>query len=210
MARRRFEMHHYRQALLRMRQGDSDRDIAAARVMGRPKAAQWRRIAEQQGWLDTTQPLPGDEAIAAALGSLDRRSGVEHGKHLELLSVVMGMKQMKGEKSTDIAPLPPPKLGRNRGHGLRVSSPEQGPEVFGGRLPPDRSPDPAIDGPPPSRVTTEKSGSWTARFSLQDDPVSRCRIAPNSITRVIVITWRHSHLSPVLDLLLEDLLAERR
>ena len=27
-------MHHYRQALLRMRQGDSDRDIAAARVMG--------------------------------------------------------------------------------------------------------------------------------------------------------------------------------
>ena len=38
-------MHHYRQALLRMRQGDSDRDIAAARVMGRPKAAQWRRIA---------------------------------------------------------------------------------------------------------------------------------------------------------------------
>jgi len=35
-------MHHYRQALLRMRQGDSDRDIAGARVMGRPKAAQWR------------------------------------------------------------------------------------------------------------------------------------------------------------------------
>jgi hypothetical protein len=34
-------MHHYRQALLRMRQGDSDRDIAAARVMGRHKAASW-------------------------------------------------------------------------------------------------------------------------------------------------------------------------
>jgi hypothetical protein len=52
MARRRFEMHHYRQALLRMRQGDSDRDIAAARVMGRPKAAQWRRIAASAaGWM---------------------------------------------------------------------------------------------------------------------------------------------------------------
>ena len=38
MARWRFKKHHYRQALLRMRQGDSDRDIAAARVMGRPKA----------------------------------------------------------------------------------------------------------------------------------------------------------------------------
>ena len=49
MARRRFEMHHYRQALLRMRQGDSDRDIAVARVMGRPKAAQWRRIASELG-----------------------------------------------------------------------------------------------------------------------------------------------------------------
>lgn len=61
-------MHHYRQALLRMRQGDSDRDIAAARVMGRPKAAQWRRIATEQGWMDPAQPLPDDEAIAAAVG----------------------------------------------------------------------------------------------------------------------------------------------
>jgi transposase len=69
MARRNFEMHHYRQALLRMRQGDSDRDIAAAQVMGRPKAAQWRRIATAAGWLDLTQPLPDDPTIAAALGS---------------------------------------------------------------------------------------------------------------------------------------------
>ena len=51
MARRRFEMHHYRQALLRMRQGDSDRDIAAARVMGRPKAASWRRISSRTTWM---------------------------------------------------------------------------------------------------------------------------------------------------------------
>ena len=62
-------MHHFRQALLRMRQGDSDRDIAAAGVMGRPKAAQWRRIASERGWLEQTHPLPGDEAIAVALGS---------------------------------------------------------------------------------------------------------------------------------------------
>lgn len=39
MARRRFEMHHYRQALLGMRQGLSDREIAAARIMGRRKVA---------------------------------------------------------------------------------------------------------------------------------------------------------------------------
>ena len=33
MARRIFEMFQYRQALVRMRQGDSDRQIAAARIM---------------------------------------------------------------------------------------------------------------------------------------------------------------------------------
>ncbi|MBL8315097.1 MAG: hypothetical protein JNK55_15245 [Rubrivivax sp.] len=62
-------MHHYRQALLRMRQADSDRNIAAARVMGRPKAAQWRRIATEYGWLELTLPHTEDEAIAAALGT---------------------------------------------------------------------------------------------------------------------------------------------
>ena len=60
-------MHHYRQALVRTRQGDSDRDIAAARLMGRPKAAKWRHIARAQGWLDPTQALPDDQAIAAVL-----------------------------------------------------------------------------------------------------------------------------------------------
>jgi hypothetical protein len=72
MVRRRFEMHQYRQALLRMRQGDSDRQIAAARVMGRPKAAQLRELARQHGWLAPEQALPEDEAIAAALGEQRR------------------------------------------------------------------------------------------------------------------------------------------
>jgi transposase len=67
MARRRFEMHHYRQALLRMRQGDSDRDIAAARIMGRRKAGHWRGVAAAQGWLEPGGALPGDEDIARAL-----------------------------------------------------------------------------------------------------------------------------------------------
>lgn len=49
MARRRFEMHHIRQALLRMRQGDSDRDIAAAKIMGRRKAGDLRCVAATQG-----------------------------------------------------------------------------------------------------------------------------------------------------------------
>lgn len=33
-------LHHYRTVLLRMRQGDSDRDIADAKIIGRSKAAQ--------------------------------------------------------------------------------------------------------------------------------------------------------------------------
>jgi hypothetical protein len=35
MSRRKIEMHQYRQALMRMRQGDSDRDIAKSGLMGR-------------------------------------------------------------------------------------------------------------------------------------------------------------------------------
>ena len=46
MARRTIEMHHYRQALLRMRQGDSDRQIAAAKLMGRRAAAALRLLAD--------------------------------------------------------------------------------------------------------------------------------------------------------------------
>lgn len=68
MVRRRFEMHQYRQALLRMRQGDSDRQIAAARVMGRRKTAQLRELAHEHGWLAPDQALPEDEVIAATLG----------------------------------------------------------------------------------------------------------------------------------------------
>ena len=67
-------MHHYRQALLRMRQGESDREIAAAKLMGRRKAAQWRGLASARGWLDVQQPLPDDETIAKALGGPRRAS----------------------------------------------------------------------------------------------------------------------------------------
>ncbi len=67
-------MHHYRQALLRMRQGDSDRDIAEAKLMGRRKAGQWRELAQERGWLDSQAPLPDDEAVAAALSPPKRAS----------------------------------------------------------------------------------------------------------------------------------------
>jgi transposase len=65
-------MHHYRQVLVRLRQGDTDREIARSRLMGRPKAAAFRALAAGQGWLDRATPLPDDAAIAAAVGQARR------------------------------------------------------------------------------------------------------------------------------------------
>lgn len=62
-------MFQYRQALVRMRQGDSDREIAAAQVMGRRKAEALREVAIAQGWLAVERALPEDaelkEVVAA-------------------------------------------------------------------------------------------------------------------------------------------------
>jgi len=68
MANRRFELFEYRQVLVRMRQGDSDHDIARGELMGRKKLAAVRRRAEQLGWLDPAQPLPDDNVIAGEFG----------------------------------------------------------------------------------------------------------------------------------------------
>ena len=67
-------MFQYRQALVRMRQGDSDRQIAAARIMGRRTAARLRELGTQHKWLDATVAMPDDEAIAAALAQPKRAS----------------------------------------------------------------------------------------------------------------------------------------
>lgn len=61
-------MYEYRQALMRMRQGDSEREIARSKLMGRSKAARFRELADAQGWLDPTRPVPTDAEIAAVLG----------------------------------------------------------------------------------------------------------------------------------------------
>ena len=60
-------MHEYRQALMRLRQGDSEREIARSGLMGRAKAARFRELAREKGWLELTRPLPPDAEIAAAL-----------------------------------------------------------------------------------------------------------------------------------------------
>lgn len=69
MSKRRFEMYHYRQVLVRMRQGDSDRDIARSRLMGRKKAAHLRSLAVQRGWLVPESALPDDAQLAEVLAT---------------------------------------------------------------------------------------------------------------------------------------------
>ena len=63
MSNRRFEMYEYRQIIYRMRLGESDRAIAKAGLMGRRKAAELRKLAEEQGWLDKG-PLPENTDLA--------------------------------------------------------------------------------------------------------------------------------------------------
>ncbi len=64
MANRSFEMYEYRQALLRMRQGATDREIGRSGLMGRKKAGKVRELAKALGWLDREVPLPADAELA--------------------------------------------------------------------------------------------------------------------------------------------------
>jgi hypothetical protein len=58
-------MFQYRQILVRLRQGDTDREIARHGLMGRRKLAAFRALCLQQGWLDARTALPEDAAVAS-------------------------------------------------------------------------------------------------------------------------------------------------
>ena len=60
-------MYQYRQVLVRIRLGDSDREIAKAGLMGRRKAAALRQVALAQEWLNQEQPIPDEATLAAVL-----------------------------------------------------------------------------------------------------------------------------------------------
>ena len=69
-------MYEYRQVLLRMRQGATDRAIARSKLMGRKKARQVREMAEGRGWLDAAVALPDDAALAAVFSRRPAASSV--------------------------------------------------------------------------------------------------------------------------------------
>ena len=67
-------MFQYRQVLARLRAGDSERDIARSKLMGRQKLAALRVLAAEHGWLDPARELPDEAAIAAVVGVGHRAS----------------------------------------------------------------------------------------------------------------------------------------
>jgi hypothetical protein len=67
MSNKRFDVYQYRQILVRMRQGDSDRDIGRSKTMGRRKIAQVRQIAQERGWLNPDLALAEDRTLAEIL-----------------------------------------------------------------------------------------------------------------------------------------------
>jgi len=64
MANRRFDMHEIRNVLIRMRLGETDRQISRAGFIGRHKAGRLRELASEQGWLDQDAPPPANDVIA--------------------------------------------------------------------------------------------------------------------------------------------------
>jgi transposase len=60
-------MFEYRNVIVRMRLGDSDRQIARAEKMGRHKVGHIRKMVATLGWLDSSKPLPDNELIAQLL-----------------------------------------------------------------------------------------------------------------------------------------------
>ena len=53
---------------MRVRRGDSDRDIARASLTGRNKLRRFRPLADQHGWLDPAKPLPDPDEICWVVG----------------------------------------------------------------------------------------------------------------------------------------------
>jgi len=79
MSNRRFEMYEYHQALVRMRLGESDRQIAKTGLMGRRKLAQVRETAEKQGCVGRGSVL----AFRCDLGVVFFRPGIEAALHIQ-------------------------------------------------------------------------------------------------------------------------------
>ncbi|WP_312283685.1 IS21 family transposase, partial [Candidatus Igneacidithiobacillus taiwanensis] len=91
-----------RQILVRMRQGDTDREIARSGLMGRKKLGALRRNAAQRGWLDTHQPLPEDAVLAAALQHRAQPASTQHESSLKPFAAQIARWVAEGIQGTTI------------------------------------------------------------------------------------------------------------
>jgi transposase len=64
MSNRKFEMHEIRQIIFRLRQDDSIRSIARAKLADRKKIREINKIAIQEDWLNSEKELPTDEELS--------------------------------------------------------------------------------------------------------------------------------------------------
>ena len=60
-------MFQFRQVLVRLRAGDTAREVARSGLLGRDKVNELMRVAQAFGWLDAAAALPDDQAIAEAM-----------------------------------------------------------------------------------------------------------------------------------------------
>jgi hypothetical protein len=60
-------MFQYRAVLVRLRQGDTDREVARARLMGRHKTAALRALATERGWLNPCRDKWGQSELTLLL-----------------------------------------------------------------------------------------------------------------------------------------------
>ena len=65
-------MFQFRQVLVRLRAGDTAREVARSGLLGRDKLTELMRLAQAHGWLDAHAELPDDAAIAAAMAPRKR------------------------------------------------------------------------------------------------------------------------------------------
>jgi transposase len=70
-------MFELRQIVVRMRQGETDRQIAKAGLCGRKKCAKLRELAASRGWLDPASPLPEDGVLVPRLKPVAARRSSE-------------------------------------------------------------------------------------------------------------------------------------
>ena len=124
-------MFQYRQVLVRLRQGDSERDIARSGLMGRRKARELREVAAREGWLAAETALPDDQAIAQALGGA--RRALSTISSVEPFREVVGRWLSQGISAVAIHAA----LKREHGYGGSYSSVYRMVTAMRGALPPE-------------------------------------------------------------------------